>query len=682
MREVIFFIIAALVLFIVLSITGLPFGLDPGSPDDAVPVAGDHAVLVLLPLTGPDASIGEAQEYGIRKVPPMSNNSVTLFIEDTRGDDERALQILMEYLDTRDIHGIIVSGNEVRDALVPQSEALQIPMLAIHAPVRRDDQSPGRYQISFTPPIEEEIEYLLPFLKDYHDIAVIYPATEDGEENAAHIQNRIPIVRMIAYHPEDEDFSELIRPLQAMQPEIFIIYGDREVPAIVSAIRSRGANPVILVWEEGGIALREDNRDLAEGIFILVPKGGDLILSPDEEEGRILPESLVFEAYDATWTLTRRISGCGGDPSCVAGWFWKRSYTGALGNVTFNERREAGYSFEIRQIRLGEAETTRTIRAPPHLLTIRVESGSADDWFMADVQRGVDTALSIINQEHTSSFPLAAGSGIPTLFDAQVAVIFDQPGDDQVPIGKMKITPDGKTSIGDGASDPALEIGLDEEEYLNRCFDILDTNREEKAIRLIFPAEQEDMMNHIQEAAEGRGYMVSTIAIYHDTGNIGDAVASILTMPRDEPLFLSARTPDEGLLIMRDLYESGSLPETIITIGDAWKSDAFIRPSLAFSDGILAGAVYTREYVGSSIAIRDINSLLVRQSGRELNDLSARAFTGVMLIADAANRSGSTDAAAIRSALTARQMTVEYGALYKEGTIVVVMRNGVYRRYT
>lgn len=680
MRDGIFFVIAALVLFLILSITGLPFDHGPDTPGDAVPVVGGHTVLVLLPLTGPDAAIGEAQVFGIRKVPLLRDEHLSLFIEDTRGDGGRALEILMDYLDTREIHGIIVSGREVRDALRPYSEASEIPMVAIHAPVRRDEQIPGRYQISFTPSFEEEIEYLLPFLKDYRDIAVIYPATGDGEEHAAHIQSHIPDARMVVYHPEDEEFSGIIRPLMAMQPEIFIIYGDRQVPAFVSAIRSRGANPVILLWEEGGIALRKGNPDLAEGVFILAPKGGDLIVLP-EEEGRILPESLVLEAYDAAWTLTRRISGCGGDPGCIAGWFWERSYTGALGDVTFNERREAGYPFEIRQIRLGEAEATGTIRAPLRSLTIWVESGSTDGWFMVDLQRGVDAALSIINQKHSSSLPLASGSGIPTLFDAEIAVTYDQPKEGDHLIGRMVISPDGTTVIGDGASEPFHQIGINKEEYLGRFFDIIDTNKEEKTIRLLFPAEQEDMMSRIQEAAEARGYMVSSIATYHEAGDIGDAVATIRTLPVDEPLFLSARTPGEGLLIMREFYESGSLPETIITIGDAWKSDAFIRPSLAFSDGILAGAVYTREYVGSSIAIRDINTLMVRQSGRELNDLSARAFTGVMLIADAANRSGSTDPAAIRSAITAGEMTVEYGALYEGRTEIIVMRNGVYRRY-
>ncbi len=176
-----------------------------------------------------------------------------------------------------------------------------------------------------------------------------------------------------------------------------------------------------------------------------------------------------------------------------------------------------------------------------------------------------------------------------------------------------------------------------------------------------------------------RGYRIATDQTYRDAMTLREAVDIITAESPDHPIFVSAKTPEDAVLFIMQSRESGYSPEAVFTIGDAWKSRAFLMRAGILADGIFAGSVYQREQLARHQVQRDVNSLVVRQTGGELNDISARAFTGIMLIADAANRAGDTDPAAVSAALRQAELTHEYGALYEGETVIVQLRGGVYR---
>lgn len=688
MKRLITVIAIALAIYILVVFAGIPSGeTDPVEADRPAPQALN--ILAILPLSGDDMDLGRAQQYGISQgTIQLRDQPINLNIEDSRGDPDHAVAIFRERRNTHTIHALLVSGSECVLAIAPYSEEWGIPMAAIAAPLQAGEER-GRTIISFSPPIATELEVLAPFISDYSDIAFFYPDTGEGREIADQVRFISPgkEVRLIGYGEENETFTDLIRPHQVMPPEIFIIYGNRQVPAIISAIRSRGAHPIILIWEQGSVRLIDETPELAEGVFVIAP-GTDpshpVFSGLDELPSHLAP-GIVAEAYDAAYTLSSGISSCGGAMECIMGWFWNRTYTGALGTVLFNERREAVYPYEIRQIRRGETERVGEITAPQRTVSIVIDTGGADSWFISEVKRGVEPALSVINQQTKIALPLAQTTGIPSIFDASVKAVYDG---DEIPdgmqiIGSVTITPDGKTTISGKEADTGREIGVDTEAYINLCFDLLDrnqnSNRENRSISLLFGSTEDPRIVIIRTIAESRGYQISADTTYHERSDIPSAIDSIIATAPETPLFISAGSPEEAVAIQRYAWEAGYTPDLTFTLGDAWKSESFIGRGGLFSEGIIAGSVFRRESLDEVQVIRSVNSLMVRQTGHEVNDITARAFTGVMMVADAAEHAGSTEQSSIHTALGRAMMNPEYGALYDGTTYCVQMRNRIYR---
>lgn len=686
MRRLIIIIVIALALSFFLNIGGVLE--DQRKPGDPLPAPKSQATLLaILSLSGGDEQVGLSHQYGIsRGMVQPQNDTIALHFADSRGDPEIAKGIIEEYLAQGEIHGLIVSGREVCQAIAPYAEEYRIPMAAITAPADEQRGGAGRYLISFTPSSEEEVRTLAPFLSEYTDIAVLYPDTEEGRQKATLIRNiSAGNVRMVEYNQTADDFTELIRPLRAMPPEIFIIGGNKRVDALITEIRSRGANPVILLSEEASINLRREAPHLAFGVFVLTPSiaHSHPLFSEKRMTADTFPTSYAAEAFDAAYTLSTRISSCNGDANCVAGWYWMREYDGALGHVSFNEERRASYEYTIIQIREGETEVVSSITAPPNTVYILIDSDSSEDWFKNEVKRGVETALSVINAKTTISLPLAMQSGIPALFDADLAALYDStPPNGATVIGRVSITPDGRTVLSTGRTEPEIAVGIDNEAYINGCFTILETigrSGDEKSISLLSRDGGGESFETLRRRANSSGYVIAADLTYLDLNGIRDAISTIRMSNPHAPLFVSATTPEEAILIIMQGAEAGYAPDAYFTLGDAWKADSFIRNVQLISEGIITGTVFRKEHISESQTIRDLNSLMVRRTGREMNDISARAFTGVMMIADAAERGGRGDPATVSTALQNSQMTTEYGALYDGTTYIAQMRGGVYR---
>lgn len=686
-----------MIMILVLVLAGII--LTGGVPDEKPETEEYHPLqpeqlnlLAILPLSGEGSAVGLAQQYGIeREVIVANDHSIKLFIEDSTGDPDHAEEILKYYQQSYDIHAIIISGCESVKAVAPGVARSRIPTAAIGALDRPASYDFFDTVIWFTMPVADEIETLTPFLKGYSDIAFIYPETGEGRERGDMIQSSLPgtRLRMIPYDPEDEEYILLIRPLLTRPPEIFIIYGDESVPAIISAIRSRGANPIILVWEDSGESLLQEAPHLAEGVFILAPATArdHPLFSEDHGVPSGMPAGIVAEAFDAAYTLSSRISFCMGDSECITGWYWNRPYEGARGQIHFNEKREVSGTYEIRQVRMGRSERVEEIAAPPRTVYITIDTGGSPGWFIDEVKRGVGAALNLIHTETMIALPFGMNSGIPSFFDAHVAVVYDTraPRGATV-IGHIGITPDGGGSVSGGAGLPGRDIGMCNEAYITRCFDLLDIHVQEReelqSISILSIPEDGKYVDTLRKIAASRGYTINTRVNTTDTGSIREAIETIQENNPKGPLFIYVSSPQEAIDVQYGIRNAGYTPGAIFTMGDAWKTGEFIRRTGVMSGGIMAGSVFRRESITENLAIRDVNSLMVRTTGREICDISARAFTGVLMAADAAERAGKSDPVSISYALETSDMTTEYGALYEGTTYIVQLKDGVYRTAT
>jgi branched-chain amino acid transport system substrate-binding protein len=69
--------------------------------------------------------------------------------------------------------------------------------------------------------------------------------------------------------------------------------------------------------------------------------------------------------------------------------------------------------------------------------------------------------------------------------------------------------------------------------------------------------------------------------------------------------------------------------------------------------------VFSLDLAAKRPAVGRVNELYRRKQGKDLNDNTSRAFTGMLVLAEAINRAGSTDPEAIRKALLATDLKPE-----------------------
>src|SRR5260221_2513208 len=169
----------------------------------------------------------------------------------------------------------------------------------------------------------------------------------------------------------------------------------------------------------------------------------------------------------------------------------------------------------------------------------------------------------------------------------------------------------------------------------------------------------------ILEAAKNVGIPVPAQIPYN--ANSSDVSAQVLQLKDKKPdaaIFVSYTA--DTILYMKTLKSLDYLPPVII--GD---DAGFADPSLIPTVGAIAQGVVNRSAwdIGKPGSNSDqVNALFKARTGRDLDDTSARWLQGFLVLAEAINRAGSTDAAKIQQALKAtdlkpEQLMIGYGGV-------------------
>lgn len=109
----------------------------------------------------------------------------------------------------------------------------------------------------------------------------------------------------------------------------------------------------------------------------------------------------------------------------------------------------------------------------------------------------------------------------------------------------------------------------------------------------------------------------------------------------------------DAILAMKTYKELGFSPDMILA-NDAGFSDTEFRRTLGKdADYIITREVWSPDLAKNNPLIKQVNDLYKQRYGADFNGNSSRTFTGLMTLADAINRAGSTDPEAIRKALAA-----------------------------
>ena len=109
----------------------------------------------------------------------------------------------------------------------------------------------------------------------------------------------------------------------------------------------------------------------------------------------------------------------------------------------------------------------------------------------------------------------------------------------------------------------------------------------------------------------------------------------------------------DALLSMKTYKELGFTPDMILANDAGFSDTEFIKTLGKDADYIISREAWALDLANRNPLIKQVNDLYRSRYNTDFTGNSARTFTGLMVMADAINRAGSTDPEAIRKALVA-----------------------------
>jgi len=309
-----------------------------------------------------------------------------------------------------------------------------------------------------------------------------------------------------------------------------------------------------------------------------------------------------------------------------------------------------------------------------------------------DAEAAVEIATDIVNQPHKGldALPLGAGQGLPNLGNDLIQVIFaDDQGNPSVAQSQvLRLIGRDHVAALIGAGDGATALAAtDEAERHGVPFLVSDASEPKitaRGFKWVFRTTPlaSDLARVYMEflaAQKAGGVKIETLAlVFENTARGTSAEAALRDAAKTagfnivaeldykpDGIDLSAqvkalrdKNPDVAILVS-DAADASLFVRTMktqeykppILIGD---DEGFTDPAFVNADGNLAQGLIDRNVwrVGDADSPSAIvNGLYKAKTGHDLDDASARVLQGFLVLADAINRAGSTDPAAIQQAL-------------------------------
>ena len=314
----------------------------------------------------------------------------------------------------------------------------------------------------------------------------------------------------------------------------------------------------------------------------------------------------------------------------------------------------------------------------------------------AEMRSALELAADIINNgaKGIPDLPFSAGGGLPGLKGAKIKLVFaDHQGNPQTGATEAeRLISQEKVAAIVGAYNSNVTATASQvaERYkvpfLNAESSSASlTQRNFKWFFRTTPHDDlfvRDQFQFLKELAAKKGVKVKTLATFNENtlwGNEttklqaklgpedGYTVAKQISYPAkstqltSEVQTLKAAAPEvvmqssylgDALLAMKTYKELGFSPDMIIANDAGFADTEFVKTLGKDADYILSREVWALDLANRNPLIKQVNDLMRARYKIDFTGNSARSFTGLMVMADAINRAGSTEPEAIRKALT------------------------------
>lgn len=115
----------------------------------------------------------------------------------------------------------------------------------------------------------------------------------------------------------------------------------------------------------------------------------------------------------------------------------------------------------------------------------------------------------------------------------------------------------------------------------------------------------------------------------------------------------------DAILSMKTYKELGFMPQMLLANNAGFNDSEFLKTLGKDGDYIISREVWALDQADRNPLIKAVNNLMLERAKVNFNGNSARAFTGMAVLADAINRAGSTNPDEIRKALAATDIAAD-----------------------
>jgi branched-chain amino acid transport system substrate-binding protein len=317
-----------------------------------------------------------------------------------------------------------------------------------------------------------------------------------------------------------------------------------------------------------------------------------------------------------------------------------------------------------------------------------------------DAQHAFNTAVDIINNDHDLDLPLATGAGLPGLGGAKVRLVAaDHQGDPQKGRAEAErlITQEKVAAIA-GTYQSAVAVTVSEtcERYETPFMSVDNSSPSlhRRGLKFFFRAAAHDEMFSTAmfdffDALKKKGKKIETLSLFHEDTIFGTdssnaqlklanergykVVANIkyranspsLTAEveqlkaADADVLMPSSYTTDSILLVKTMSELGYKPKSIVAQDAGFSEKALYDAAGDKLEGSISRGSFSLDLGTKRASVGKINALYKARSGKDLNDLTAREFMGLLVLADAIDRAKSIEGEKIRAALAATDLPGE-----------------------
>lgn len=317
------------------------------------------------------------------------------------------------------------------------------------------------------------------------------------------------------------------------------------------------------------------------------------------------------------------------------------------------------------------------------------------------LKHAIELGEDIVNQDHPElkGIPLAAGAGLPRLGGAKIQVIFaDSQGNPSVGqaeaqrlidhehvvalIGAYQSDVTKTTSriaeqreipyMNPESSSPQLtEQGYkwffrttpNDETFIHNMMQFLDGVKTLPTKKIAVVYENTDFGVNTDKAvkkfaAQSGRTVVADIAYSAGSPSLNAETQKLAAAKPDVAIFASYTS--DAMLFVRTMRQMKYAPPIFLANDAGFIDPRFISEVGPQVQGVLTRDVWSNDLYTIKPVIKQLNDMFKpRSGGNDLNGNSARSLQGILTLADAINRAGSTNPDAIRKALAATDLTAD-----------------------